>query len=138
MGTDLYALAKRLDCLPFILIHVACLTAFWTGVNGLALALCAATYALRVFAVTAGYHRYFSHRAFKTSRAFQFVLACLGCSACQKGPLWWVGHHRYHHLHSDTTSDLHSPHTSSFWRSHVGWILSTDHDETNWQEVRDW
>lgn len=136
-GWHLPAFVHRLDILPFILIHVACLGVFITGASGLGLLLCGVCYAMRVFAVTAGYHRYFSHRAFKTSRTFQFVLACLGASACQKGPLWWVGHHRYHHLHSDTPADLHSPHTSSFWRSHVGWIISRDHDETNWEAVRD-
>jgi stearoyl-CoA desaturase (delta-9 desaturase) len=132
------AFVKRFDLLPFILIHMACLAVFITGVSSLALVLCGVCYAVRVFAITAGYHRYFSHRSYKASRAFQFVLACLGCSACQKGPLWWVGHHRYHHLHSDQSSDLHSPHTSSFWRSHVGWIISRDHDETNWKLVQDW
>jgi stearoyl-CoA desaturase (delta-9 desaturase) len=111
---------------------------FFTGVSALGLVLCGVFYAVRVFGVTAGYHRYFSHRAYKTSRAFQFVLACLGCSACQKGPLWWVGHHRYHHLHSDTPSDLHSPNISGLWRAHVGWIISHDHDVTNWQAVQDW
>ena len=54
-------------------------------------------YFARMVLVTAGYHRYFSHRAFKTSRAFQFVLAVLAQSAAQKGPLWWAGHHRQHH-----------------------------------------
>jgi len=130
-------LARRLDVVPFFLIHVACLGVFLTGTSTVALVLCGVFTLVRMFGITAGYHRYFSHRAYKTSRAFQFVLACLGCSACQKGPLWWVGHHRYHHLHSDKPTDLHSPHASGFWRSHVGWILSQDHGETNWEAVRD-
>lgn len=131
------ALASRLGLLSFLLIHLACLAVFVTGVNTLGLVLCAATYFVRMFAITAGYHRYFAHRTYKTSRAFQFVLACLGCSALQKGPLWWAGHHRHHHRHSDTPQDLHSPHTSSFWWSHVGWIVTRDHDETDWNAVGD-
>ena len=43
------------------------------------------------------YHRYFAHRSYRTSRVFQFFMACLGCSALQKGPLWWAAHHRQHH-----------------------------------------
>jgi stearoyl-CoA desaturase (delta-9 desaturase) len=100
--------------------------------------LCAVTYLVRMFGITAGYHRYFSHRTFKTSRWFQFVLAALGCSALQKGPLWWAGHHREHHIHSDTDDDPHSPRTRSFWWSHVGWILSENFNHTSWYIVRDW
>src|SRR5207253_1903438 len=81
---------------------------------------------------------YFAHRAYRTSRAFQFVLACLGASAMQKGPLWWVGHHRHHHSHTDTPADVHSPRTSSVWWSHIGWILAPDYTETDWPRVRDW
>ena len=80
-----------------------------------------------MFGITGGYHRYFAHRSYKTSRVFQFVLAWLGCSAVQKGPLWWAAHHRHHHRYSDTPEDLHSPATSGFWWSHVGWILSRKH-----------
>jgi len=122
----------------FWLVHLACLTAFYTGVTWSAVAVCAALFWLRMFGVTAGYHRYFSHRSYKTSRPFQFLLACLGCSALQKGPLWWSAHHRHHHRHSDTQEDPHSPRSGSFWWSHVGWILAKDYDETNWPAVRDW
>ncbi len=68
----------------FILMHIACLAVFFTGAGVLALSLCGACYLLQMVGITIGYHRYFSHRSFKTSRAFQFVLACLGCSASQK------------------------------------------------------
>jgi stearoyl-CoA desaturase (delta-9 desaturase) len=71
--------------------------------------LCFALYVIRMFGITAGYHRYFSHRSYRTSRLFQFVLAWIGCSALQRGPLWWAAHHRYHHQHSDQQEDLHSP-----------------------------
>jgi stearoyl-CoA desaturase (delta-9 desaturase) len=110
----------------------------FTAVNWWVLALGMGLYVVRMFGITAGYHRYFSHRSYKTSRAFQFVLALLGCSALQKGPLWWAAHHREHHLHSDTAEDPHSPQTRSFWWSHVGWILAADYLQTNWRIVRDW
>lgn len=123
---------------PFIALHAACLAVFFTNVDTLALVLCGVLYFVRMFGITAGYHRYFSHRAFKTSRPFQFLLAFLGTSALQKGPLWWAAHHRQHHRHADTSEDLHSPLTSSLWRSHIGWILARDYEATNWQAVRDW
>jgi stearoyl-CoA desaturase (delta-9 desaturase) len=88
--------------------------------------------------ITAGYHRYFAHRAFKTGRLFQFVLAWLGCTAFQKGPLWWVSHHRGHHRYADAPGDAHSPITGSVWRSHVGWLLGPECDATRWEVVRDW
>ena len=76
--------------------------------------------------VTVGLHRYFSHHSFKTSRGFQFLLAFAGCTALQKGPLWWAIHHRLHHRHSDRPDDPHSPVVSGFWYGHVGWLFSRD------------
>jgi len=114
------------------------LAIFFVSATSLGVVLCAGLYFVRMFGITAGYHRYFSHHSYKTSRWFQFVLACLGCSAMQKGPLWWTAHHREHHRHSDTAQDPHSPRTKSFWWSHIGWILSKDYEETNWPEIRDW
>jgi stearoyl-CoA desaturase (delta-9 desaturase) len=118
-------------------MHFACLGAFFTGAGALPLALCGACYLLQVFGVTAGYHRYLAHRSFKTGRAFQFVLAWLGCSAAQKGPLWWAARHRHHHRTSDTPEDLHSPVAHSLWWSHVGWVLSRDSGGTDGRAVRD-
>ncbi len=76
--------------------------------------------------VTVGLHRYFSHRAFKTTRWFQFVLGFMGCTALQKGPLWWPIHHRLHHRHSDRKDDPHSPVVDGFWYGHIGWLFSRD------------
>jgi stearoyl-CoA desaturase (delta-9 desaturase) len=90
-----------------------------------------------MFGITAGYHRYFSHKAYKTSRVFQFVLAWIGACSLQKGPLWWASHHRDHHRHSDTQMDPHSPHTTSFWWSHVGWVLGEDFNDTTWRNIPD-
>jgi len=97
------------SAIAFLLVHLACFAAFWTGVTGAALLLCVGLYLLRMFAITAGYHRYFSHRAFRTSRVFQFVLAFVAQSSTQKGALWWAAHHRRHHRYADTELDVHSP-----------------------------
>lgn len=121
----------------FIFMHVACLGVFFTGVNVQDLALCGCVYLLQLVGITVGYHRYLSHRSFKTSRAFQFVLAWLGCSAVQKGPLWWAAHHRHHHRTSDTPEDLHSPISHSIYQAHVGWVFSRDSDDTDERTVKD-
>ena len=94
---------------PFVALHLSCLAVFFVYPDWLALTLCGVLYFARMFGISAGYHRYFSHRSYKTSRVFQFALAWLGCSAMQKGPLWWTAHHREHHRHTDTPEDPHSP-----------------------------
>lgn len=109
----------------FFGVHLACLAALWVGVSWTAVAVCVALYIIRMFAITGGYHRYFSHRSYKTSRVFQFILGWLGCSSAQKGPIWWASNHRHHHKYSDTPEDLHSPRLNGLWWSHVGWVLST-------------
>jgi stearoyl-CoA desaturase (Delta-9 desaturase) len=117
-------------CLPFFLAHLICLAAFFIKFHWYYLVACLAIYYVRMFFVTAGYHRYFSHRSFKTSRWFQFVMAFIATSSSQKGVLWWAANHRHHHRYSDTGEDLHSPTLSGFWWSHVGWILSDQYFET--------
>jgi stearoyl-CoA desaturase (delta-9 desaturase) len=108
----------------FVFLHAGCVLALWTGISWVALAVCLGFYCLRIFAVSAGYHRYFAHRSFKTGRVFQFLLAVLGSLSNQKGPLWWAAHHRYHHAHSDREDDIHSPGQHGFWWAHCGWIFS--------------
>jgi stearoyl-CoA desaturase (delta-9 desaturase) len=110
--------------LPYILIHVACLGVLIVGVSAFAVVFAIALYLIRMFAITAFYHRYFSHKTFKTSRGAQFVFAVMGASAAQRGPIWWASHHRHHHVHSDREDDSHSPHLHSFLWSHGGWFLS--------------
>jgi stearoyl-CoA desaturase (delta-9 desaturase) len=99
--------------------------------------LAVAAYFVRMVVVTAGYHRYFSHRSFKTSRAFQFLLALGSQSAAQKGVLWWASHHRWHHKHSDTPEDVHSAQQLGFWYAHVGWILGPGNNGTRMDLVAD-
>jgi len=92
--------------IPFILIHVGCLLIFWAGFSWTALITCFILWFVRMFGITAGYHRYFSHRTYKTSRWFQFILAVLGNSSAQLDPLWWAAHHRHHHRYADTQRDF--------------------------------
>src|SRR6266550_8081859 len=125
---------EKLDrsvCVQFLFMHVACLLVIWTGVSAVAVVTCLALYVVRMFAITAGFHRLFAHRTYTTGRVFQFLLAFAGTAAYQKGPLWWSAHHRRHHLHADTEEDLHSPLTRTLWRSHVGWFLSRDSEATD-------
>ena len=112
------------DTIPFVLLHLSCLGVIWSGISPQAIATCITLYVVRMFAVTAGYHRYFSHRSFKTSRWFQFVLAWIAQSTAQKGVLWWAAVHRHHHRHSDTEDDVHSPRLQGLLYAHVGWIFS--------------
>jgi len=121
----------------FWLAHLACLAAFFTGVTWSAVAVCLALFWLRMFSVTAGYHRYFSHRSYKTSRTFQFILALAGTLAVQKGVLWWAANHRNHHKYSDQPEDLHSPRQRGFWWAHVGWILAPDYEGTDLTRIPD-
>ena len=119
----------------FLGIHAGCLLVILAGASWTAVGIAAFLYFIRMFGLTAGYHRYFSHRSFKTSRVFQFILALLGASAMQNSPLWWASHHRHHHRHSDTDEDVHSPITNTFYWSHMGWILSKKFNYTEYKLV---
>jgi len=134
-------LEHRLDfarSAPFFLVHlVAFLGVFWLGWSWTGLLLALGLYAVRMFGVTGAYHRYFSHRTYKTSRAFQFVLAVLAMTSVQKGVLWWAAHHRHHHRTSDQPGDTHSVLQDGFWWSHVGWILAPQNHDTDLAKVKD-
>src|SRR5712692_6132714 len=123
--------------MPFFAIHLACLAAFLVGFRWSYLVVCLVVCYVRMFFVTAGYHRYFSHRSFKTSRAFQFVMAFCATTSTQKGILWWAANHRHHHRYSDMEEDLHSPTLFGFWWSHIGWILSDRYNDTRVDLIRD-
>ena len=132
--------ARRIDwprLLPFVAMHLGCLGVIWVGVSLTAVMVAVALYALRMFAITGFYHRYFSHCAFHTSRAAQFVFAVLGAAGVQRGPLWWAGQHRHHHTHSDQAGDAHSALQHGFFWSHVGWITAKHNFPTRRERVKD-
>ena len=117
-------------------LHASCGLALWTGGTRFEVALCLGLFWIRLFGITAGYHRYFSHKTFKTSRVFQLILALLGVAAVQKGPLWWAAGHRRHHRYSDQPGDLHSP-REGFWHAHQGWIFDSRWHRTEIERIRD-
>jgi stearoyl-CoA desaturase (delta-9 desaturase) len=121
---------------PFFILHLMPLFAFVTGVTPFDIALCIFLYVARMFFITAGYHRYFSHRAYKMGRVMQFLMAFGGATAGQKGALWWAAHHRHHHKHSDQPEDIHSP-KKGFWWSHVGWIVCRKYQPTDFNAIKD-
>ncbi len=111
---------------PFIALHVACFAVLWVGVSTTAVTIAIALYAARMFAITGFYHRYFSHRAFHTSRPVQFAFAFLAATSAQRGPLWWASHHRHHHSNSDKPGDSHSALQHGFLQSHMGWFMGRE------------
>ena len=118
-------------------MHLACIGIFFTGFSWVAVAVMALTYFIRVFALTAGFHRYFSHRSFKTSRFFQFALAWAGTSSAQLGPMWWAANHRHHHQHSDHEEDIHSPVIKDAFWAHIGWVLCKAHSDIKYERIKD-
>ena len=123
--------------IPFVAMHLLIGLTYFTGISWELVLLAIGSYYLRMFGVTAGYHRYFAHRAFKTNRVFQFFLAFLAETSAQKGVLWWASHHRHHHRYSDQAEDVHSPGLRGFWYSHVGWILADRYVDTNYSGIKD-
>jgi stearoyl-CoA desaturase (Delta-9 desaturase) len=139
LGTLQRATDERVNwvsSIPFFVIHAACLAAYFTGITVTSIVLCLALFWSRMFFITAGYHRYFSHKSYKLGRVSQFVMAFGAQSSAQKGVLWWAAHHRDHHRFSDTDRDIHSP-RKGFWWSHVGWILCDRYTPTNFDGIKD-
>jgi len=124
--------------IPYWGVHVAAIVGIamlgfsWTG-----LLIAVGLYYVRMFGITAGYHRYFSHRSFKATRVFQFFLALLGTICTQKGVLWWAAHHRHHHKYSDQEEDVHSVRHGGFYWSHQGWILVKKYEKTEFDRIQD-
>lgn len=123
--------------MPFLVAHLLPFLAIWTGVRPIDVAVCFGLYFVRMFGVTGVYHRYFSHRTYRTSRWFQFVLAFLAMSSSQRGALWWAAHHRSHHKYSDTEKDIHSPRQTGILYAHVGWLFNQDNGPTDYARIKD-
>jgi stearoyl-CoA desaturase (Delta-9 desaturase) len=122
----------------YILIHIIGITAlFFVPFNWKYIALFAANYFVGMFFITAGYHRYFSHRSYKLARIPQFIMAWMTMASAQKGILWWAANHRDHHIYSDKEQDLHSPVLKGFWYSHMGWIFDPATQGYNPKKIAD-
>jgi len=124
-------------CLPFLFLHLGCLGVLWVGWSWTAVTVAFLLYVVRMFAITAFYHRYFSHRTFRTSRFAQFLFAVIGNTAIQRGALWWAAVHRHHHKHSDEEEDVHSPLQKGFWWAHIGWMTSSRNFPTDYSVIPD-
>jgi len=138
-GTELVFGRDSINFIFFASLHVfAFVGAFFVPLTWGKLFLCIGLYYLRMFGITGGYHRYFSHKSYSTSRAMQFALAWLGGMSLQKGALWWAAHHRHHHKYADQEEDIHSPTLKGFLWSHTGWfLLSNEYVETKWKYIPD-
>lgn len=126
-----------LRIIPFIVLHIACLAVFWIGFSWFAIFFMLGFYVIRMFAITAFFHRYLSHKTFQTSRPVQFLFILIGTMSAQRGPLWWAAHHRYHHRFTDTDQDPHSS-TKGFWYSHIGWFLNEENFAIRKSIIKDW
>ena len=125
------------EAIPFAFIHLLAFGVIWTGFTTTSVIMCVSLYVVRMWALTSGFHRYFSHRSYKTSRAFQFILAFMGQTCAQRGVLWWAAIHRHHHRHSDTPLDVHSPRHTGFFFSHVGWVFHKQKSEADYSTIQD-
>ena len=132
--------ADRIDWLrvmPFLSLHLGLFALIWVGVSPVAVLAAILSYVIRMFAITGFYHRYFSHKSFKTSRVVHTLFGLIGVLSAQRGPLWWAAHHRLHHRHTDQPQDPHSP-RHGFWHSHITWFMTGHHARVDTGRVRDW
>ena len=125
-----------IDVLPVVVVHAALLAIPFLDVNWIDIILIPIIGFGSGLGITIGFHRYLTHRGFKTSRLVQFTLAAIGCVALQHGPMWWVAHHRRHHAHSDADGDTHSP-NEGFWHAHMGWLFRSSALTPDYRIVRD-
>ena len=123
--------------IPFALVHLGCFAAIWTGVSWQTLTAAFVLYALRMFGITAGYHRLYSHRSYYIpSKALRCVMWFLATSSAQRHVRWWASHHRHHHRHSDTEHDLHALVVGTMW-AHMGWQYHATAAAWDDQSLRD-
>ena len=105
-------------------IHLLCVSAFFVGVSWVAVITMLVLWQVGVFFIGAGYHRYFAHKAYKTSRVFQTILAVGAVIQVQGGVRKWSQDHRHHHRYSDEPEDVHSPFFPNFFWAHMGWVVT--------------
>ncbi|MEM8834363.1 MAG: fatty acid desaturase [Planctomycetota bacterium] len=118
---------------PFLGLIAAIILLWGIAFNWTYLILLVVMYVITAFGITIGYHRFFTHRSFKTSKPVAALLAIMGSMAVEGPVLEWVAVHRKHHQHSDDEHDPHSPHSHGsgikgvflgFIHAHVGWMFS--------------
>lgn len=123
--------------LQVALLHALVIVALFQGPTARDWAMFAVVYPLAFAGVGIGLHRYFAHRAFETSRVFQFVLALMP-ALTYGDAIRFAGKHRLHHRFADTTRDVHAPMLGA-WQCWFGSILSpTYSDDQMRSHARDW
>jgi stearoyl-CoA desaturase (delta-9 desaturase) len=125
---------------PLLALTAAGILAWGGTLHWQDLVVFGALYLLSGLGITLGYHRLFTHRSFKTTRALRALFAILGSMAVQGAVIEWAATHRQHHVHSDEAGDPHSPHAHGHtgWRgalwglfyAHLGWVFR-GHDRAN-------
>jgi stearoyl-CoA desaturase (delta-9 desaturase) len=128
---------KFLPAAGILLAHLIPFVLLFTGLRAADWIAFAVLYALVNFGLGLVLHRYFAHRCFKTSRAFQFVLAWLSASFFGD-PIGFAGKHRLHHKYSDQPQDVHSPRQGA-WHCWIGSLLDDGREEKEiLRMARDW
>ncbi|UKD55912.1 acyl-CoA desaturase [Amycolatopsis sp. FU40] len=134
-GTAEMIVLKTFLLVPFAALIAAVPLLWGWGIGWTDLILATVFYVLATLGVTVGYHRYFTHGAFKASRPLRIALAIAGSMAVQGSVIFWVASHRRHHAFSDRDGDPHSPWlfgTSpsallrGFWHAHMGWMFQRE------------
>jgi len=123
--------------IPFCFVHLTLLSIPLIGWSIASLVACAALYAVRALGITVIYHRGMAHKSFRMGRRLQAAGAVVATAAAQRGPLWWVAHHRVHHRRTDRPGDPHSPVQCGLLSSHVLWMFSRANMGTDLGAVRD-
>ncbi|MFJ8913891.1 acyl-CoA desaturase [Amycolatopsis sp. NPDC102389] len=134
-GSGEMLILKTFLLVPFVALLAAVPIVWGWGMTWVDLALAAVFYTVGTLGVTVGYHRYFTHGAFKAGRPLRVALAIAGSFAVQGSVIFWVASHRRHHAFADREGDPHSPWlfgTSpgallrGFWHAHMGWMFSRE------------
>lgn len=120
--------SRQISFLLFVIcLHTLALVAIFTGARLIDPLACVGFSLLYAFSLGGCLHRYFAHRAFKTSRAFQFIM-CVLAGITFGDPIWFAGKHRIHHKHADTDLDVHSP-KQGFWFCWFGSVADEGYSE---------
>ena len=125
---------------PFAALVAAIPVAWGWGLHWRDIVIAAVFYAISGHGITVGFHRFFTHGAFKANRGLKIALAVSGTLALEGPIVRWVADHRRHHAYSDKEGDPHSPWmygggfagtVKGFWHAHMGWLF--DAEQTNQQ-----
>jgi stearoyl-CoA desaturase (delta-9 desaturase) len=125
---------------PILAVIAAVPVAWGWGLHWRDIVIAFVFYAISGHGITIGFHRYFTHGAFKAKRGLKIALAVAGTLALEGPIIRWVSDHRRHHAFSDKDGDPHSPWlngsgfgalTKGMWHAHMGWLFAPE--QTNQQ-----